>query len=72
MTAVPTIAAISLGAVLLLDGCSSAPPPGLASPSYSNDHTTAAGEFGLGPESLSGNGGAFGPDRSAAQHARSM
>ncbi len=50
------------GALLTLLACSSEPPAGLASPSYSNNHTTAAGGFGLGPEQFNTNGGAFGPD----------
>ncbi len=58
--AVPTLA---LGALLALSGCGSLEPPrGLASPSYSNDHSTAAGGFGLGPSDFKTNGGAFGPD----------
>ena len=49
--------------VVLLAGCGvSRPAPGLASPSYSNDHTTTAGGFGLGPEDFNTNGGAFGPE----------
>ncbi len=49
--------------LLSLAGCGAArPAPGLASPSYSDNHTTAAGGFGLGPEDYRTNGGAFGPE----------
>ena len=49
--------------LLSLAGCgSNGLALGLASPSYSNDHTTAAGGFGLGPEDYNTNGGAFGPE----------
>ena len=58
-----TFSIIVAAAGLLLSGCSNVPPaPGLTSQSYSNDHTTAAGGFGLGPEDFNTNGGAFGPD----------
>ena len=57
------ISIIVAAAGLVLSGCSNVPPaPGLTSQSYSNDHTTAAGGFGLGPEDFNTNGGAFGPD----------
>ncbi len=59
---VPTTVLVGL---LLLAGCSSQ-PPGTTSQSYSNDHTTAAGGFGLGPEDFKTNGGAFGPDQGSA------
>lgn len=51
-----------LAATITAGGCSTQPPAGLASPSYSNNHTTAAGGFGLGPEQFNTNGGAAGPD----------
>ena len=62
MRPVLTIAAMTVGA-FLLSGCGTpTPAPGLQSQSYSNDHTTTAGGFGLGPEQFNTNGGAFGPD----------
>ncbi len=63
MTPAITIRTTAIGLLLLLGGCSSGPAPGLASPSYSNNHSTAAGGFGLGPEDYNTNGGAFGPDQ---------
>ena len=62
MTLATAIATTALGA-LLLGGCAdSSPPSGITSQSYSNDHTTTAGGFGLGPENFNTNGGAFGPE----------
>lgn len=57
--AVDTIVLIG---TLLLGGCAySGPNPGAADNVY-NNHTTAAGGWGLGPEDYNSNGGAFGPD----------
>ena len=64
MTLATAIATTALTG-LLLGGCAdTSPPRGLASASYSNNHTTAAGGYGLGPENFNTNGGAFGPEDS--------
>ena len=57
------IATATLGALLLLVGCSL---PAASSGPYANDiseHSTAAGGWGLGPQDFHSNGGAFGPDQ---------
>lgn len=57
---------LTFGALLLLGACSTQTPSGTTAQSYSNNHTTAAGGFGLGPEDFNTNGGAFGPDQGSA------
>ncbi len=49
--------------MVMLSGCGAPPPaPGASAPSYSDNHDTAAGGAGLGPDLFKTNGGAFGPD----------
>ena len=62
MTKPIAIGTIVLVGTLLLGGCAYAgADPGAADNVY-NNHTTAAGGWGLGPEGYESNGGAFGPD----------
>ncbi len=53
---------VALLGMLLLGGCAyTGSNPGAADNVY-NNHSTAAGGWGLGPQNFNSNGGAFGPD----------
>lgn len=57
------VAGVSLGVLLLIQGCALPNGDPAVGADANNSHTTAASGFGLGPEDFNTNGGAFGPDQ---------